>query len=200
MFETEVKDSGVLDALGRVVAGIRSSRPLMRAIAGLFEKETEDNFSAQGRPSWQGLAPATLKRRGGDAKILQDRGRLAASVATNYGSNFAQIGSNAVYAAIHQFGGTIDKAAFSSWGALRTDRHGQLLRQKGHKNLAVFAKAGHKRVKSIRYTVSAHQIRIPARPYLPVDASGNLQPTAREGVLRLANEYLASLVGPRFGR
>lgn len=203
MMLAEVKDQGLLSGLARVVDGTRSPRPLMRAIAGLFADETEINFASQGRPAWLGLRPATLKRRGADAKILQDTGRLAASVSTQYGTDFARVGSNAVYAAIHQFGGTIDKAAFSSWGALRTDRHGNLLRQgtEGRgKNLAVFAKGSHKRVKAIRYTVAAHQIKIPARPYMPFSIDGTLQSSTHEGVLRLANDYLASLIGPRSGQ
>jgi phage virion morphogenesis protein len=36
---------------------------------------------------------------------------------------------------------------------------------------------------------------IPARPYLPMDAQGNLQPEAEEGIMRLANDYLASIGG-----
>lgn len=203
MIELQVKDAPWLDGLHRIAAGYRSPRPLMRAIAGLFEAETDANFDAQGRPKWLGLKPATLRRRGAGAKILQDTGRLAASVATDYGRDYARVGSNAVYAAIHQFGGTIDRAAFSSWGALRTDRHGNLLRQGSEgraKNLAVFAKGSHKRTRAIRYTVAAHQIRIPARPYMPFDASGTLQPTTQAGVIRLGNDYLASLIGPGFGK
>lgn len=204
MIDAEVKDEGVLRALASVAGGLANPRPLMRAIAGLFESETEANFAAQGRPAWLGLAPATIKRRTKEGtwpgKILQARGRLAASVATDYGRDYSRIGSNAVYAAIQHLGGTIDRAAFSSWGALRTDRQGNLLRQGAsgrNRNLAVFAKGTHKRTRAIRYTVAAHQIVIPPRPYLPIDGQGNLQPTTRTGVLDLTHDYLASLIGPR---
>lgn len=36
---------------------------------------------------------------------------------------------------------------------------------------------------------------IAPRPYLPVDAQGNLQPEAEESILRLANSYLTSIGG-----
>ena len=198
MFEMQVKDDGVTAALNRIAGGLRNPRPLMRAIAGALETETEKNFANQGRPRWLGLSPRTLKRRGGGRPmILQDTGRLASSISTDYGRDYARIGTNVVYAAIHQFGGVIDRAAHSSWGALRTDRQGNLLRQgaKGQlKNLAVFAKDSHKRVKKIRYTVAAHQINMPARPFLPADQNGQLQRDARMGILREVREYLAGLV------
>ena len=202
MFEIPVKDDASA-TLARIAAGLRNARPLARAIAGTLETETERNFAAQGRPAWMGLAPATVKRRTKEGtwpgKILQVSGQLAASVASDYGSDFARIGSNKRYAAIQQLGGTIARAAFSSWGALRTDRQGNLLRQgtEGRsKNLAVFAKSSHKRVKKIRYTVAAHNITVPPRPYLPVDARGNLQPEAKTAILGEANDYLRSLVKP----
>ena len=200
MFEMQVKDDGVTAMLSRVAGGLRNPRPLMRAIAGALETETEKNFANQGRPRWLGLSPRTLKRRGGGRPIiLQDTGRLASSISTDYGRDYARIGTNVVYAAIHQFGGVIDRAAHSSWGALRTDRQGNLLRQgvKGRlKNLAVFAKGSHKRVKKIRYTVAAHQINMPARPFLPADQNGQLQRDARLGILREVREYLAGLAKP----
>lgn len=197
MIEIEVNDS-LSPGLTRLIAGLRSAQPLMRMLAGSMASVTEANFAAQGRPAWLGLKPATLKRRGADARILQDSGKLAASVVTRYGKDFAQVGSNRVYAAIHQFGGTIDRAAFSSWGALRTDRNGNLLRQgtEGrNKNLAIFAKGSHKRVKSIRYTVAAHQIKIPARPYLPFTPDGQLQPEAVTAIQGDVQAYLRSLAG-----
>lgn len=203
MFEIQVKDDGASAILGRIAAGLRNPTPLARAVAGTLETETERNFAAQGRPAWMGLAPATVKRRTKagtwPGKILQVSGQLAASFATDYGRDYARIGSNKPQAAIQHFGGTIERAAFSSWGALRTDRQGNLLRQGSegrNKNLAVFAKASHKRVKKIRYTVGAHSIKIPARQILPADANGNLQPEARTAIFSEANAYLRSLAGP----
>lgn len=198
MFKLEINDQ-IIPGMARIVKGLRDARDLTRAWAGTLESETEKNFAAQGRPAWLGLAPATLKRRGAGAKILQDSGQLAASVSTRYGRDYAQIGSNKVYALIQQLGGKIDRAAFSSWGALRTDRNGNLLRQGAEgrkKNLAVFAKGSHKRVKAIRYTVAAHQIIIPARPYLPFMPDGQIQPAARTALISDATAYLRSLVSP----
>lgn len=51
-----------------------------------------------------GLLKSALKRME-SAMILQDSGRLASSISTDFDSTHAIIGSNVEYAAIHQFGG-----------------------------------------------------------------------------------------------
>lgn len=198
MIEIQLKDEGIAAGLAAVAEGFRNPRPLMRAITRLFEAETEANFAAQGRPAWLGLSPRTRKRRGADAKILQDTGRLAGSVSTDYDQHHARVGTNVRYAAIHQFGGTIERPAYSKQVRHRTDAKGNLLRTGMFKGKGlVFAKNSHKRAVTRWFEVGAHSITIPARPYLPFGQDGVLQPTARTGVLSLTNAYLASLVGPR---
>lgn len=103
-FDVEIKNN-VSAYLSRLAAEGRNLTPLMRMLAGTMETETERNFAAQGRPRWLGLSAATLKKRGNGAKILQDTGGLAGSVNTDYGRDFAAIGSHLPYAAIHQLGG-----------------------------------------------------------------------------------------------
>lgn len=84
-------------------------RPLMRNIAGIMADSVEENFEQQGRPKWEGLKKSTIeqrvKRGYWPGKILQMRGELAASITSYYDENSAIIGTNKVYAAIHQFGG-----------------------------------------------------------------------------------------------
>lgn len=199
MFEVEIQAADALAGLRNVAENTRSPRPLMRAIAGTLESETEKNFAAQGRPAWLGLSPRMLKRRGAGAKILQDTGRLAGSVAGRYGRDFASIGSNVAYAAIHQFGGTINRAAYSSTVRLRTDAKGNLLRQgdKGRAaRLAVFAKDSHKRAVSRRYTVGSFGITMPARPFLPADTNGRLQPEAARAIETDVQTWLRSITEP----
>jgi phage virion morphogenesis protein len=53
------------------------------------------------------LAVSTKKQRadaGRAGKILQVSGSLAASISPSYGDDFAVVGTNKVYAPIHQFG------------------------------------------------------------------------------------------------
>ncbi|MEW5819919.1 MAG: phage virion morphogenesis protein [Cyanobacteriota bacterium] len=70
----------------------------------------EENFAQQGRPKWKGLAESTKKQRKKEGKwpgiILQkSQGGLAQSITSEYGDDYAIVGTNKVYAAIHQFGG-----------------------------------------------------------------------------------------------
>jgi len=88
-------------------------RPLMKNIAGILEDSVEENFEQQGRPKWEYLKKPTIARRVKKGywpgKILQIRGELAASITSNYDENSATVGTNKIYAAIHQFGGEAGK-------------------------------------------------------------------------------------------
>ena len=120
---------------------------MMKAIAAELLSITEDNFESE---SWGGKKwPANA--RGG--KILQQSGQLAASIHTASGSNFARIGTNKPYAAIHQFGGTV-------------------------------------KAKNKPYLVFK-QVKIPARPYLPMSKGGTLQAGAESRLLDVALDALA---------
>lgn len=199
MLGFEVKDEGVTALLQRVAGGLHNTTPLMRAISGVFEAETEANFNAEGRPHWMGLRPSTIRARSKagswPGKMLQVSGQLAASVSTRYNRSEAVIGSNKVYALIQQVGGRIERAAYSTKVRHRTDAKGELLRSSHLKGKGlVFAKDSHKRVKTRWFEVAAHSIDIPARPYMPFDAAGNLQPGTQQKVVGVTTDYLRSLV------
>lgn len=202
MFDFQVKDDGVQALYRRLSGGYHNTTPLMRAIAGIFEAETEANFAAEGRPQWMGLAPSTIRSRTRagtwPGKMLQvSSGGLAASIVTRYNRTEARVGSNKVYAAIQQLGGKIERAAYSTKVRHRTDAKGNMLRTEHFKGKGlVFAKDSHKRAVTRWFEVAAHSVNIPARPYLPFDAAGNLQTSTREKVLGSANDYLRSLVSP----
>jgi len=108
----EIDISQAVKGLNIIQSRINDLTPVMRPIAGLLADITEDAFDGQYDPStgagWVGLLPATIKarKRKGQVpiKILQARGELAVSVVTEYGKDFAQIGTNKEYAAAHQFG------------------------------------------------------------------------------------------------
>src|SRR5574338_682334 len=181
-----------------VIRLLQDGRPLFQRIAGTLEDEAKQNFAVQGRPSWVPLSKATIaereKRNKGSSvlKILQDSDMLKSSISTDFGPDYALIGAGGAasdYAAIQQFGGTIERAPYSTKVRLRTDAKGNLVRQgtKGRaKNLARFAKDDHKRARESWHQVDAYKITIPARPYLPFKGSGTsaeLQPEAAQSVL-----------------
>ena len=188
-FKIEVTDGPVIAALNRLAAAGADLTPAMRAIAGLLERQTEDNFAAESGPLGKWPALKDKQRAGG--KILQDTGRLAASVTPFWSATEAGIGSNAVYAAIHQLGGTVEKAAQSRMVRHRTDAKGNLLRGEalGGKGL-IFAKNSHKRVATRWFEQGAHSINIPARPYMPVSPDGRLQAGLEDEVLEVIQNHL----------
>lgn len=170
MFEIEIQADEALSALSGVARGLVDASPLMRMIAGSLVAETQKNFEAGGRPAWLGLSPGTLKKRGAGAQTLQDTGRLRASVSDDHGSDFARVGSNVAYAAIHQLGG-------------QTAPH--VIRPRNKKALAFNGRV----VKKVNHPGS----KIPARPFLPVDKSGALQPEAARAIEGDVNFWLRML-------
>lgn len=210
MLTPDINAGLVKKRLAEAIELLKDGRPLFQRIAATFEAETEQNFAAQGRPTWVPLSKATIaertKRNKGSSvlKILQDRGILAASISSDYGPDFALIGAGGAakdYAAIQQLGGTIERAPYSTKVRLRTDAKGKLVRQgtEGRtKNLAVFAKDGHKRARESWHAVDAYKVTIPARPYLPFKGSGTsaeLQPEAARSVLDAVTRMLGEALG-----
>lgn len=196
-FDITVDDAAVHAALDALSGRVRNMRPAMSEIARLLRNATEDAFAREASPfgqKWQPLKKSTLAaRRGGGAgaKILQDSGQLAASITATSDATSATLTAGKVYAAIHQFGGRIDYAPRSILVRLRTDRKGNLLRQKDHPNLAVFARDTHKLAFPIWGTSDGWSVNIPARPFLPINKSGDLAPATKDGVLDALGRHLA---------
>ncbi len=75
----------------------------MSSVAVELLSMSEDNFESE---SWGGQSWQQSKRAAKDGgKTLQLSGQLAASLTTQSGNDFARIGSNKPYAAIHHIGG-----------------------------------------------------------------------------------------------
>lgn len=159
--------------LGSVQAALRELAhrtddltPLMDEIGSALADSTRHRFEAQKDPEgkpWRPLSEMTIlgrlggvskaytkkmnftaraKRQIGNMKILQASRRLELSITHHVSRDAVEVGSNVIYAAIHQFGGEAGRGK---------------------------------------------KIRIPARPYLGIDAADE---SAIAGAI---NRYLASL-------
>lgn len=180
----EVSDAEIVASFARLRALAHDGTPAMRAISQILLDGAEHNFATESGPQgpWPALKNPAPRRKGG--KILQDTGRLAASVTPFHSANEAGIGSNAAYAAVHQLGGSIERAAFSMRVRHRTNAKGELLRTERFNGRGlVFAKDSHKRAQARWFEVGAHKIDIPARPFMPVFPDGRLQPRTLEAIL-----------------
>lgn len=110
--EIKVTDAPLVRALERLRDLGKDSTPIMRELTGILAGAAEDAFATQRDPvtgaPWVSLAASTVAARqlsGHDGKILQLSGSLASSLERRYGRDFAIVGTNKEYAAIHQFGG-----------------------------------------------------------------------------------------------
>ena len=117
---------------------------LLRPIGVLLVRNTQDRFDAETDPDgnrWAPLSPwyAAVKTGPGILRGAGMRGGLQGSIVSEVSGSELAIGSNKVYAAIHQFGGTIKPSK------------GKLL---------VFRTAGG------QVFGAARSVTIPARPYL----------------------------------
>lgn len=89
-------------------------RGLLEQLAGVAESQTrkrinEEQQSPAGEP-WQAWSADYAATRHGGQSLLQGEGDLVDSITSEIEGDEALIGSNLVYAAIHQFGGTPDMA------------------------------------------------------------------------------------------
>lgn len=111
--EIKIDNKKVEKVLLEIAQKSSNLRPLMKNIAGILADSTEENFKEEGRPKWKDLSEKTktARRKTGHypGQILQVSGQLAMSIATQYDNESAIIGSNKVYAAIHQLGGLAGK-------------------------------------------------------------------------------------------
>lgn len=99
-----------LPRLEQLRAKLRDMSQPLAAIGNALKEEARLRFVEQASPygpAWKPLSPATLAnpRRGRNAQILRDTGRLMNSITYESNASSATVGTNVIYAAIHQFGG-----------------------------------------------------------------------------------------------
>ncbi len=184
-----IESDAVEAALDRLARAARDLRPAMRDIGGLLEKETNDNFRAQGRPPWPPLSQATILNRlmgktkdgksKGIASILRKDGDLRPAAKRKLEGGLAILqdtgvlrGSIRVYS---------EKNSVTIGAARVKTKAGTPMEYAAIHQFGGMAGRGKK-------------VRIPARPFLPVDKDGNLSPEAERGVLAAIYEHLADSV------
>lgn len=184
-----VDSSALEEALDRLARSARNLRPAMRDIGGLLEKETDENFRAQGRPRWKPLSQATILNRlmgrdkegksKGIASVLKRDGNLRASAKRKLEGGLAILqdtgvlrGSIRVYS---------DKSSVTIGAARVMTKAGSPLEYAAIHQFGGMAGRGKK-------------VRIPARPFIPVNADGKLAPEAERGVLAAIYEHLSESV------
>lgn len=133
--------------------------PAMAAIASHLESSTLFRFETETGPDGQAWLPSQRVLAGG-GQTLTDTARLRQSIVSASGPDWAEVGTNLVYAGAHQFGATIQRNARQQAIYRRLDgRTGELSAQFVRRSKSNFAQD---------VQVGAHDIDIPARPFLGV--------------------------------
>lgn len=144
MIKISVDSSDLERGLSQLLQNVQNRRPMMTSVATELQSMAEDNFESE---SWGGQKWKQSQRAANESgKTLQKSGQLAASLTTQASNDFARIGTNKVYAAIHHLGGQAGRG---------------------------------------------HKVSLPARPYLPIDGSGNLQSGGEKRILDIVKDALA---------
>ena len=171
-------DSAIREGLAKIAENIGNLQPAFQDIGEHLLRSFDDRWtqgvSADGTP-WEPLKPATIaaKKQNKD-KILVYRGNLK-HLHYQASSTGLEVGSGLVYAAIHQFGGTIHKG----------ERHHDLHFKQG-KDGTVSNRFVKKKASNFVQTVKigAHEVTIPARPYLGLSADD------KDEILKLLADHL----------
>jgi len=151
-----IDDAEITAQLAALAGRTRDLTPAMKRIGQAVRTSVIRNFEAGGRPAkW---APSQrVKKKGG--KTLVKSHRLVNSITARAYPNRAEVGTNVVYAAIQQLGGTV--------------RHGARTQTLAFKKKGGFLgrKAAGKRRTAVRVAfarIGARDTTIPARPFLLV--------------------------------
>jgi phage virion morphogenesis protein len=98
----------IADELQVIAARCGNLLPAMQIIGQTVLASVQKNFLAGGRPNgWQALSPVTLAmKKGGSILITKGMGGgLLGSIHASPAADHVLVGTDKVYAAIHQFGG-----------------------------------------------------------------------------------------------
>lgn len=153
----EVDDKQLEAAILELNMQTGNVRPVMATIGRKVGTRIRLGFKSGTSPDGKRWAP--LKTRIGQP--LQDTGRLRSSITQNVGPDYVDVGTNVKYAFIHQFGKVI-KAQPGSPG------QNSIGKRKGAKHLVFPIKAGG------GVLAFAKEVTIPARPFMPIGGSGQL--------------------------
>ena len=181
-------DLAALDALAKRVGNLG---PLLGDIGESMVQRAKARFDAGAGPDGQQWKPK--KHKDGRNTLVGETGDLRRQIVMGVAGNRLEVRATAAYAAIHQLGGKIERAAYSTQVRHRTDAKGELLRSKIMSGRGlIFAKDSHKRARTRWFEVAAHAITIPARPFMPVRADGSLYPAEQAEILAQINAWLAA--------
>lgn len=108
--EMTIKDEQVLENFARLERAMGNTTPVMNAIGTGLVSSTTKRFVSQTDPDGVTWAAVNDEYAEGkkNSRILTESGRLRDSITHKASRDAVLVGSNVIYAAIHQFGGVIN--------------------------------------------------------------------------------------------
>lgn len=113
--DVRIEDKAVSAAFTRLISVMGNTTPVMSAIGTGLVGSTHRRFVTQLAPDgtpWKALHP-DYKRSKRNSRILTESGRLRDSINSRPGRDQVTVGTNTIYAAVHQLGATIKPKAGS---------------------------------------------------------------------------------------
>ncbi|MGH8435517.1 MAG: phage virion morphogenesis protein [Pseudomonas sp.] len=175
----EFDSQAVLAAINEAAEAMGNPTPMLENMGEYLLQRTEDRFASQTAPDgtpWQALSPRyqRSKKKNRD-KILTFNGYLGKHFAYQINGSELLVGTNRVYAAIHQFGGELQRQARQSTVYFKQSKKGDIGKRFVKKTESNFAQD---------VNIGAYTIRIPARPFLGTSAADD------DVLLQIAMKYI----------
>lgn len=164
----QFRDEEVKKLLRRVARQLDNTTPLMRIIGSIIRTSVVRNFERQGRPGWDPLSPVTQKLRGASGPILRRQGAaggLMGSINIEASDGRVSVGTNKIYAAVHQFGA---KAGSFGRKRVKIPAHSRRVKSRDQRRGRKKTASGVSFVSSHTREMSMPWGDIPARPFLMI--------------------------------
>lgn len=108
-FNVEIDSADAVAGLRAALKRFASSGDLMEQVAGIVESgaraRIEDDKAGPDGRRWKPWSPRYAAQQGGRGSLLRQRSRLLDSITSVADRDSAEVGTNLVYARIHQLGG-----------------------------------------------------------------------------------------------
>lgn len=170
----QLDNDAALTELAGYIERARNPRGLFENIGASLVTSTQHRFErgvgSDGNP-W----PPSIRAIATGGKTLIESARLMRSITYNATVSGLELGSNVIYAAIHQLGGIIQQAARTAVLHFKTNKR---------TGRSLFSKSG-KADRAQKAQIGAHAIHMPARPFVGLDDDDNRE------ILRIAEDWLA---------
>ncbi|WP_160170424.1 phage virion morphogenesis protein [Afipia sp. P52-10] len=168
-------NDAALAQLGGYVARAQDARGMFENIGMSLVTSTQARFERGQAPDGSPWPPSIRALVTG-GKTLIETARLMRSITFQATATSVEVGTNVIYAAIHQLGGVIVRPARQQTLTFKRNKKGQMLRgfrKKGRGN------------ETQTVTIGAGQVHMPARPFLGLDDEDERE------IIMIADDWIA---------